>query len=488
MVQIALADGFYKARSVLASAQRCLNLYPEDAQLNTTDYIPQQMTNFSTTHYPTPGLTLLATIGTGPIRGTYTANNGSLYVVSGNGLYVVNSSWQATLLGTIDAGTTPVYMADNSLTMVIVDGTANGYTVTLSNNAFAQISDPAFYGSDGVDFIDTFMFFNKPGTPQFYSTTSGVVTPFNALYFANKTGYGDNLVRAVAMHREIWLIGALTTEVWYDAGNATFPFAEVPGAFIQHGCAAKYSVAVKHEQIFWLSQNTLGQSVVLVATGYDVERISTHAIEYAISQYSVISDAIGFVYQQGGHEFYVLTFPTADKTWVYDNISQLWHERCWMDASGFEHRIRPMCAAMAYGYNVCGDWQNGNLYFFDVNNYTDNGMPILRVRGFPTMQNELKRIKYDKFVADMQVGSSTSGGTATVSPDPISVGLRYSDTGGQDWSDITYQSLGDIGQYQTNMQWRRLGIGRRRVFELRWSAAVPTALNGAYIDIEPCSS
>lgn len=483
-MQLALNDGAYLARSVIASAQRCVNLYPEKAQLNTALYLPQQMTQALYTHYPTPGLTLLANIGTGPIRGTYMANNGTLYVVSGAELYSVSSSWAATALGAIDAGTTPVSMADNSLELVLVDGTANGYTVTFSSGAFAQISDPAFYGADFVDYLDTFMYFNKPGTPQFYSTTSEVVTPFDALYFANKTGYGDNLVRAVSMHREIWLIGELTTEVWYDAGNATFPFAEVPGAFIQHGCVAKYSIAVKHEAIFWLSQNEQGQNFVLMGSGYDVERVSTHAIEFEFSQYPTVTDAIGFLYQQGGHEFYVLTFPTADKTWVYDNISQLWHERTWLDTSGLEHRIRAMCCASAYGQIVCGDWQNGNLYKFDVNNYTDNGEPIRRIRSFPTMQNELKRVRYDKFIADMQVGSDPNNESATINQ----VGLRYSDTGGQNWSDTIYQPIGQTGQFNTNMQWRKNGIGRRRVYELSWTVPVPTALNGAYIDVTACTT
>lgn len=580
MVQIALNDGTYLARSVIESAQRCVNMYPQKAQQNTALYLPQQMTDTLYTHYPTPGLTLLATIGLGPIRGIYTANNGSLYAVSGSGVFVVDENWSATLLGEIDYGTSPVIMADNSLQLVLVDGTQSGYAITLNDsflttvttvytpttgtpttttqtslsasgtlqtiittttitvdesantsttavqisttplggetvtttttttvpltsgtvpyvetetavttsqakNTFQKIDDPAFYGADGVDYIDAFLFFNKPGTPQFYCTTSETVTPFDANYFANKTGYADNLVRAVAMHREIWLIGEVTTEVWYDAGGATFPFAEVPGAFIQHGCAAKFSVAVKHEQIFWLSKNLQGECIVLCASGYDVARVSTHAIEWAISQYETISDAIGFIYQEAGHEFYVLTFPTADKTWVYDNISGLWHERMWLDSDGKEHRVRANCAAFVYGKNVCGDWQNGNLYLIDQTNYTDNGEPIRRIRSFPVLMNELKRIGYNKFIADMQVGSAENGASENAE---FLVALRYSDTGGQSWSDYIYRPVGGVGQFLTTMQWRRLGLGRRRVFELSWSTPVPTALNGAYIDITPAAT
>jgi hypothetical protein len=50
-------------------------------------------------------------------------------------------------------------------------------------------------------------------------------------------------------------------------------------------------------------------------------------LEYAIQSYGNITDAIGYTYQQDGHPFYVLIFPSAEATWVYDVSTQLWHER-----------------------------------------------------------------------------------------------------------------------------------------------------------------
>ena len=42
---------------------------------------------------------------------------------------------------------------------------------------------------------------------------------------------------------------------------------------------------------------------------------------------SDISDARAFTYQKDGHHFYVLTFPTGNKTFVFDASTSLWHER-----------------------------------------------------------------------------------------------------------------------------------------------------------------
>ncbi len=517
MTQIALVDGSYQARSLIASAQRCVNLYPEVNQLNKTLFYPQQMTNTVITHYLTPGLRQLVKVGTGPIRGLYTASTGLLYCVSGSGLYSLNTSFVATLRGSIPYLTTPVSMADNGATLVLVDGTANGYQVDLTTQAFSAISSPAFYGADRVDFMDTYMVFNKPGTSQFYSTTSNLVA-FDPLYFAAKTAKPDWLVAPVVMHDELWLIGEQTTEVWYLSGGTDFPFSKTPGAFMQHGCMAKYSIAVQNLQIFWLSQNAQGERVVLKGEGYNVERISTHAIEADFAKYTVASDAVGFIYQQQGHQFYVLSFPTAKKTWVYDTQTDLWHERTFLQPTGAEDRIRANCSATYAGLNVVGDWQDGRIYALDPDVYTDDGSPIERIRSFPTLQNEMRRTTYVFFIADMEPAGSTDAGPvrpqyqidaagnlvlttvngnqyatilnqAALNADgsTIAIGLRWSDTGGADWSEIVYQSLGFQGEFQTNVQWSRLGMGRRRVFELRWTAPVKTALNGAYIDVVKAS-
>ncbi len=116
------------------------------------------------------------------------------------------------------------------------------------------------------------------------------------------------------------------------------------GVFIDHGVAAKYSVAVYNNGVFWLSRNRQGQGVVLTSAGYRTERISTYAIEEALRTYTRIDDAIGCCYQIPP-TFYVLTFPAADHTWCYDVGTKFWHEWGWIDTNGDEHRHRANCSA-----------------------------------------------------------------------------------------------------------------------------------------------
>lgn len=483
-MQLALLSGAYQARSVIASAQRCVNLYPEVNQRETFMMLPQLSGAASTTtHYPTPGLTLKGTASDLGWRGLYCANNGTLYGVCGSSVYAVGSTGILTPLGSIKTTSGPVSMADNGTSLVLVDGSTSGWIVTLATNAFAPLVDPTglFVGANFVAYVDTFFVFNKPASQSFYCSLSNELV-FDPLYIANKTGYADDIVALAIVQRQIWLIGQETTEIWYDSGDSNFPFAIVPGAFIQHGCVAPYSVAVQDVTVLWLGQDPQGHCIVFQGGNYQAQRVSTHAIEQEIQTYAKVSDAIGFIHQMGGHMFYVLTFPSADKTWVYDISSQIWHERMWLDSNGVEHRHRANCGAAAYGQFWVGDWQNGNLYVFDVDNYTDNGAAIRRIRSFPHVVNEMKRVMYRQFVADMQCGA-TQDPSATPQ-----VELRWSDDRGVSYRNTLRKPLGQVGQTNVMLQWQRLGMARDRVFELAWSAPVMTALNGAFLDLTPSAT
>ena len=333
---------------------------------------------------------------------------------------------------------------------------------------------------------------NVPSTFQ-YSLDAVAPPAFDPTYIVGKTGYPDLLATIVAVHREWWLMGAYeSAEVWYDSGGANFPFAIMPGVFIQHGCYAPYSVVTHDLVVFWLGIDSAGIGTVYLGAGYAAKRISTYSVEKilgtALAAGYTLTDAIGMVYKQQDHVFYVLTFPSANITLVYDLTEGLWHDRTWTDPNtGQQNRIRANCMALAYGLNVCGDWQNGNIYVLDLNTYTDNGNPIVRRRGLPHMLaagGYGKRVSYDSFLLDMDCGNG-------VPSDPTyktQVTLEYSDDRGRTWYRAPTQSMGAQGEYLVQMQWRRLGLARDRVFRVTWSEAAFTAINGAWVDITPAET
>lgn len=491
MPRLPLLGGAYQARNVVANAQKCVNLFPELNPQSSQAPVP-------VTHYQTPGIRLLATPSYPAVgRCIYRATDGQGFAVIGNKVFYVDPNWALTELGTIGNAATPVSMADNSIDIVLVDGSINGYVINLSSHAFSQISDPAFYGADRVDYLDTFFLFNRPGTNQVYSSLSNSVS-FDALDIAGKTGGADFVSTLIVKHREAWILGLFTSEVWGLVGGADFPFAPLQGAFMDHGCVARYSIAKADVAIFWLSQDSQGHRMVMRSKGYKAEVISTRALDVEIQSYQRVDDAIGYTYQQGGHTFYVLTFPQADKTWVFDLSTEQWHQWAYIDNNGTLHRHRGNVGTFLYGQNAVVDYQNGKLYALDPNKFTDNGQPIVRIRSFPHILNDGNRLTISRVLADVGVGdieglavddvqvsdfnwdfNNDFGATPTTLLAPR-IFLRWSINRGKSYGTAVAQRMGSTGQYDKWPSWAPIGMGRDFVFELSWSINGPAALNGVF--------
>jgi hypothetical protein len=384
----------YVARSVNAADSRMVNLFPE--------LIPEGGKEPAFLQRA-PGLRRLATIGTGSIRGLWQFG-GFSYVVSGNTLYQITPAWAATALGTI-AGAGPVSMSDNG-TQLFVAANGPSYIYNASTNAFSQITDPDFPGAVTVGFIDGYFVFNEPNSQKVWVTSLLDGSAVDPLDFASAEGSPDGLVSLVVSNREIWLFGTNSTEVWYDAGTADFPLQRIQGASNELGCTAAYSVAKMDNTVFWLGADARGRGMVYRANGYVGQRISTHAVEWHIQQYGDLSDAIGYTYQQDGHSFYVLIFPQANTTWVYDLATQAWHERAgWLNGAFTRHRSN--CQMAFNNEIVVGDFENGNIYAFDLDVYADNGAIqrwLRSWRALPTGQNTLLRTTHHSLQLDCETG------------------------------------------------------------------------------------
>ena len=480
MAKLPLSQGAYEARSPIANSQVCINLYPEP---NPKD------APFPVTHYPSPGLSVLSDFTgtfTGPCHGLYNCSDGSIIAVLGRTVIsYLGPGVNPVVLGTLQPDTTglPVSICDNGTTVVLVDGSPNGYMVPLTSTntpgSLVQIADPAFYGSPRVDFIDTFLVFTQPGTGNFYTTTSNVVTPFDPLYFAAKEGWNDLLVTAVCLHDNIWLLGNVTTEIWFNAGSAAFPFARMPNSILQQGCVSSAGAVVADNAVYWISQDRWGRNMCMRGEGYSARRISTFAVEDEWSKYPTLSDAVGMAFQLGGHESVCWFFSQGNAWWVYDASTQLWHKRTY---DGLVDPWLPYCMAglgSVFGVHdlnlvIAGDRTAPRILQVSRDNYTDDGVAIPRQRSWAHVQaDDGQRIAHTRF--------SASFAGASLSPDTLQ--LDWSDDAGQTYGTPVAQTVNNQtdGQYQ----WRRLGYARDRVYRLTWSGQGECALNGAYIDIIP---
>ena len=480
-MQTPILGSSYVARSINAADNRMVNLFPEVTPDGgkTSGFLNRA-----------PGLNFQQTIGTGPIRGLWAhqTNGADFYVASGTEFYKVDGLTNtAVKLGDI-SGTGQVSIADNG-TQLFIACNPDSYIYNEVTDTFQQITDPDFPGAVTVGYLDGYFVFNEPDSQRMWVTALLNGLDVNPLDFASAEGSPDGIVAINVDHREVWVFGTDSVEVWYDAGLQDFPLQRIQGAFNEIGCVAAFSVAKLDNGLFWLGCDPRGQGIVYRANGYTGTRVSTHAIEYAIQSYGNISDAIAYTYQQDGHAFYVLTFPSANATWVYDVATQAWHERAgWNNGQFTRHRSN--CQCNFQGNTIVGDYENGNIYTLDLNVYADNGgvQKWLRSwRALPTNQNNLKRTSQHTLQLDCESGVGLNNGQGA---DP-QVMLRWSDDGGHTWSNEHWASMGKIGQYFRRVLWRRLGMTdklRDRVYEVSGTDPVKVAIMGAQLDVTPTNA
>jgi hypothetical protein len=284
----------YVARTINAADNRMVNLFPEATPEGSKD------TGFLNR---APGLKTLVSVGTGPIRAVWAnqTRGEDAFVVSGNEFYRLDVNYVARLIGVV-SGTGPVSIADNG-TQLFLACNPNGFIYNKATQVFQQITDPDFPGAVTVGYIDGYFVFNQPDSQIVWVCDLLDGLSISPLNFASAESAPDILLSLAVNNREVWLFGTNSTEVWYDAALPGFPLAPIQGAFNEVGCLAAYSVAKLDNSLFWLGADARGFGVVYRNQGYNALRVSTHAIEFAIQNYAVLTDAIAYTYQQEGHSF-----------------------------------------------------------------------------------------------------------------------------------------------------------------------------------------
>lgn len=401
-----------------------------------------------------PGLTEVRGMGT---MGDY------LYAVSQSGaatskVFKINKSGVATVIGTINSGPGPVQIINNGSQLMFGDGTT-AYSYTPGTGVFALITDIDFPGASSITYQDSYGIFSEPNSRRFWLTALNDFTNVDALDYATKEGRPDNIVAAFSDHRELWIFGSLSIEIWQNSGASPFPFERLGGGFMELGCGAAASIAAVDNSIYWLSNYWQ----VFRTEGYQPKLISTRKMDREISGYFYKGDATAFTYTDQGHTFYQLTFPSIGITWVYDAATQAWHKRK-SYPNNWRHRAN--CYAFFADKHLVGDYLNGQIYEMDMETYNDDGQEIQRILDSNEIRAEGKRISIPVFQVECDAGQGLEDGS-----DPH-VMLTWSKDGGNTWSNEVWVSAGKVGEYARRVIFRRLGSAFSWIFRLKVSAPI----------------
>jgi hypothetical protein len=392
-------------------------------------------------------------------------------------------------------------------TVVITDSTgvsAAATAVMSTTNLGNTVSQVQFPFSDfpfNLSYQDGFGLLITINTNQIWQSNLLDLSTWDALNFSAADSTPTYTQAIIEKQREEWIFKTDCIEVWINSGLEGFSFTRLEGVFIEYGCAAPFSVAKVGDSLIWVTANNQGFASVMLASGYQPQRVSTHDIEVAINAAGLLRSAKAYTYEDSGHEYYVLQLPNANSgagaTFCLDLTATkaagypIWHQRASGSPGSFTAHPGYDCIFWnreSAGYsaiNVACDNSTNKLYFYDATNATDNGTARSWLRSFRAVKEpSIQPRPFEALQIDMETGVGTVG-----SP---TVSLSWSDDGGHTFSPSITVSVGSAGQTSLPVKFNSLGAtslqnGLDRIFMLTSTLTSTTnyavALMGA--DITP---
>lgn len=489
MPQLDLLDMSYLSKSSDQNQAELKNMYLEiDPNKGKYKYIA----------LPMPGLSLFCDTGLSNIRCLFSIQE-KLYAVAANELLYIDQNGTTTTLGTLNTSTDSSTVrakiraitgaSDINHQLVIIDGT-NGYQYNTSTSIGQfPITDSNFpQGAIDIESQDDYITAILPNSITYQWCNLSDTTTWNVLSFASKTGQADGLNALLSHENVMWEFGTQTTELATNVGDPDLPFTK-NSTFLHYGCPARYTIAVNGNYYIFVSSNAHGGYSVYQTLPriyyYNPAPVSTPPIDTQLGQWSSIGDAFGHIYNVDGHEFYELTSPSSNQTFIYDIPKSqqadaqkgAWYKRE-SYINGSYGRFLGNTRAFCYGKRLVGDFNSGKIYYEDSNNYTENGIPIRRQFVSPSGPTYAggNRVIFSRLQIDVETGVG-SNETFT---------LEKSIDNGSTWQLVnTYTVPPKGGRIYEN----RLGSSRYgMIFRITTTMNAKFAILGFQVNMEPCHS
>jgi len=435
----------------------------------------------------TPGRKVFAQFPESSIPFDFTVNGRTFFAASQ--LYEVDASGNVTVRGSLGAAPTRPTMITANETQLVILNNGDLFVLTLATNAFIVVNMGQFNGPiNQIGFDDGYIIATLQDSHTFQVSNLEDATTWSGLDIATLSLFPDNIVSLLCDHREAWFYSGKKTAVYYNAGAGFPPFIPVQGAFLEDGAAATFATVQLDNSAFWLAQDERGFLTAKRASGYAGERVSTHAIESEWQSFATTADAIGWTYQENGHPFWVILFPTVSKSWAYDVSTGFWHRRgFWNARNGTYIADRAMCHTFNFGKHLVGDWASGTVYDLSSKYFDDFGNVIRGYRRTPTISDENKFVQYPSIEFDIDAGLAPIPPIldGDGQPRPAQLMLRWSNDGGRTWSNTYSLSVGAGGEYSHRVIKRMLGRARKRIWEVSWTDPIPWRFADAYLELVP---
>ena len=456
-----IVGGTYENRSKPVSTQRTVNMYQ---QVN-----PKVKTQVSLQSFP--GQKLLQGVVGDVDRNTHNMAE-VLYRVVDNTLYSVNTLGRHTSLGTV-TGSNRCIFADDGDNLVIISDKV--YVYTKSTDTFKENENVNLVNVLSVTIINNQFIYTTPDLS--FMAQPGDPFDVSGLDAVGAESNPDKLVRDYVFNQTIYRFGIRTMEPWYNTDSGKPPIDRIDGQQISVGLGAISSLASTDRAIYWLGDD----KCIYRISGGIYERISDDGISNSIEEMTTINDAFGYVFTLQGQDFYLITFPSENKTFV--NNESLGKDG-WFELRSFND-LAYSGTSLIQIYDKLIIANKGDLLTLELNEFTQNTDTMIRERITDEITPEDLGLDFDMILMSSLTLKVESGvGLITGQGENPRIRVELSTDGGRTYPHVQWVEIGQLGEHTQLVEIDMFATGRSLRFRLRMSDPVPLTIYGAKLKVK----
>lgn len=382
-----------------------------------------------------------------------------LIIVINRNLYIVSTILGFSFIGQLDTSSGPVYITENEAHQVaIVDG-LNIYIFNTQTSAFSKVPNLDFKPIY-ITFQDGYFIAASGETTQWRLSgpNNGFSWPADARNIGLLQTKPDTMQAVIGFNRQLFVFGKTVTEIWHDVGNTLFPYQRDNSISINYGVLSPATIAAEFDIVVWLASNQMSGPTLVYSTGGPPKPLATDGIEFLLDRLTNPEDSSGFLFQEDGHIFYQITFPTDNLSLVYDFSESKFYTLT--DTNLNFHIARASVFFNNKNYFI--SFIDGKLYEFSTEITTYDRQTIPRIR----ITKNFRLPTGDRFVVSRVAVNMEQGASNQVQV----VELSLSKDGGYTYGNAVSKTLNSLGNFKNRLNFWNLGSANDWVFQFRFYA------------------
>jgi hypothetical protein len=418
---------------------------------------------------PFSGYKEVLDFGRGQARALFLSTRlNELIVVIGSTVYVVTDFLGARVVGSIDSTIGPVHVTENFNSQIAIEDGNKIYIYDYANSTFSTpvIDFVPVY----IDFQDSYFIATGTNGKWYISdTNNGLIwSPLDSQSMQTKA---DRLQAAKVLDRQLWIMGEKVCELWQDQGQQLFPYVRENTIAIDYGVVNRETIAEGFGILVWLAKNEKSNPSLVYTSGGKPEPFSTEGLDFILSELENPEDSVGFLFQQDGHTFYQIAFPSDNFSIVFDFNTKMFYTVT--DECRNYHIAKSVVLFRNKLYFI--SLNDAKLYEMSTDITTYNGLEVPRIRVLRHYRDpDNKTFVVNRVGLQMEQGNNS--GVSRVD-------LSISKDDGVNFGSVVGQNLMRQGKRRGKVDFWRMGRADSITLQFRFSSKERFVITNGTMDL-----